>query len=118
MAARVPPQNMEAEQSILGGLMLEAEAFDQVSDVIDTGDFYSPSHQKIYAVIKDLVNKNKPVDLVTVTDSLQSRKEFDAIGGYVYLASLLEKTISAANVATYAQIVKEKSLLRKLIHTS
>lgn len=118
MAARVPPQNMEAEQSILGGLMLEAEAFDQVADIIDTNDFYSPSHQKIYAVIKELVNRNKPIDLVTVTDSLQSRNEFDAIGGYVYLASLLEKTISASNIATYAQIVKEKSLLRKLIHTS
>lgn len=118
MAARVPPQNMEAEQSILGGLMLEAEAFDQVADIIDVDDFYGPSHQKIYATIKDLVNRSKPIDIVTVTDLLQSRGEFDSIGGFVYLASLLEKTISAANIATYAQIVKEKSLLRKLIHTS
>ena len=118
MAVRVPPQNLEAEQSILGGLMLEAEAFDQVADVIDVEDFYGPAHQKIYSVIKDLVNRNKPIDLVTVTDVLQSRSEFDSIGGYVYLASLLEKTISAANIKTYAQIIKEKSLLRKLIHTS
>lgn len=118
MASRLPPQNLEAEQSILGGLMLEAEAFDQVSDVIDSEDFYSPAHQKIYSAVKDLVNRSKPIDVVTVTDVLQSKNEFDAIGGYVYLANLLEKTISAANILTYAKIVKEKAFLRKLIHTS
>ncbi|MEK6774798.1 MAG: replicative DNA helicase [Bdellovibrionota bacterium] len=118
MGTRVPPQNLEAEQSILGGLMLEKEAFDQVADVLEPDDFYSPANQKIYQVIRDLHAKNKPIDLVTATDLLQSRQEFDAIGGYVYLASLLEKTISAAHIATYAQIVKDKSLLRRLIHTS
>jgi replicative DNA helicase len=118
MAARVPPQSLEAEQSILGGLMLEKEAFDQVADIIEPNDFYSPANQKIYSVIHELHSKNKPIDLVTVTDILQSKQEFDQIGGYTYLASLLEKTISAAHVHTYAQIVKEKSLLRRLIHTS
>ncbi|NUM60443.1 MAG: replicative DNA helicase, partial [Bdellovibrionaceae bacterium] len=118
MSSRLPPQNLEAEQSILGGLMLEREAFDQVSDILAVDDFYSPANQKIYQAIIDLHAKSRPIDLVTVTDSLQSRNEFESIGGYVYLANLLEKTISAANVGTYAQIVKEKSTLRKLIHAS
>lgn len=115
---RVPPQNLEAEQSILGGLMLNQDAFDLVADRIDTEDFYSPAHQKIYVAIKELHSKGKPVDLVTVTDQLQTKNEFEATGGYVYLAQLLEKTISSANITTYAQIVKEKALLRKLITTS
>ncbi|MES3037409.1 MAG: replicative DNA helicase, partial [Bdellovibrionota bacterium] len=118
MGARVPPQNLEAEQSILGGLMLEASAFDQVVDVLDIDDFYSPAHQKIFSTIKELHNRSKPVDLVTVTDWLQTRNEFDSIGGFAYLTQLLEKTISASNILTYAQIVREKSLLRRLIQTS
>lgn len=115
---RIPPQNLEAEQSILGGLMLSQDAFDLIADKIDATDFYSPAHQKIYTSIRDLHTKGKPVDLVTVTDQLQTRNEFDSVGGYVYLAQLLEKTISSANITTYAQIIKEKALLRKLISTS
>lgn len=115
---RVPPQHLEAEQSILGGLMLSQDAFDLIADKIDALDFYSPAHQKIFSAIRDLQTKGKPVDLVTVTDQLQTRSEFDAVGGYVYLAQLLEKTISSANIGTYARIIKEKALLRKLISTS
>ncbi|MFN8790210.1 MAG: replicative DNA helicase [Bdellovibrionales bacterium] len=115
---RVPPQNLEAEQSILGGLMLNPEAFDLIADRIDAEDFYSPGHQKIYSAIRDLHSKGKPVDLVTVTDQLQTRNEFEAVGGYVYLAQLLERTISSANILAYTQIVKEKALLRRLISTS
>ncbi len=115
---RVPPQNLEAEQSILGGLMLNPEAFDLISDRIEPEDFYGPAHQKIYIAIRDLQSKGKPIDLVTVTDQLQVRNEFDSVGGYIYLAQLLEKTISSANILTYVQIVKEKALLRKLISTS
>jgi replicative DNA helicase len=115
---RIPPQNTEAEQSVLGGLMLSQDSFDLIADKIDATDFYSPAHQKIFTAIRDLQTKGKPVDLVTVTDQLQSRNEFDVAGGYVYLAQLLEKTISSANITTYAQIIKEKALLRKLISTS
>lgn len=118
MATRLPPQNLEAELSVLGGLMLEKEAYDQIADLIEPEDFYSPAHQKIFSAIRDLQSKNKPVDLVTVTDCLQSRQEFDSIGGFVYLASILEKTVSSAHIVSYAQIIKEKSLLRKLIHTT
>ncbi len=115
---RIPPQNTEAEQSVLGGLMLSQDSFDLIADKIDASDFYSPAHQKIFSAIRDLQTKGKPVDLVTVTDQLQSRNEFDGAGGYVYLVQLLEKTISSANITTYAQIIKEKALLRKLISTS
>lgn len=118
MSSRVPPQNLDAEQSILGGLLLEKEAFDQIADLLEPEDFYSPANQKVYQVIRELHSKNKPIDLVTTTDALQSRQEFDSVGGYVYLAGLLEKTISAAHISTYAQIVRDKALLRKLIHTS
>lgn len=115
---RVPPQNLEAEQSILGGLMLNPEAFDLIADRIEATDFYSPGHQKIFTAIRDLQTKGKPIDLVTVTDQLQTKNEFESVGGYVYLAQLLEKTISSVNIMTYTQIVKEKALLRKLIATS
>jgi replicative DNA helicase len=115
---RVPPQSLEAEMSILGGLMLNHDSFDTVADQIDVMDFYSPAHQKIYSAVKELHSKGKPVDLVTVTDQLQVRNEFDSVGGFVYLTQLLEKTISSANIAAYTQIVKQKSLLRRLISTS
>lgn len=118
MATKVPPHNIEAEQSILGGLMLESEAMDQVGDVVTPDDFYKPSHQKIYSVIRDLHSRNQPVDVITVTNSLSAKSELELIGGTEYLALLLDRTISAANIATHAEIVREKSLLRKLISAS
>lgn len=116
--ARIPPQNIEAEQSILGGLLLDPESFDQVGDLLEVDDFYNPQHQVLYSAIQDLRSKNQPVDLVTITNYLQTRGKVDDAGGFEYLALLLEKTISASNIGTYAQIVHEKSLLRKLISTS
>lgn len=118
MSARIPPQNLEAESAIIGGLLLEQNAFDQVADLIDTDDFYSPAHQKLYSSIKELHAKNQPVDLITVTNLLQAKNELSPTGGYEYIASLLEKTFSSANIVTHAHIVREKSLLRKLILTS
>src|SRR3989344_443701 len=118
MSARIPPQHLEAEQSIIGGLMLDHEALDQIADLIDTPDFYKPANQKIYQAIKDLHGKNQPIDIITVTNLLQSRNELESSGGPEYLVSLLDKTISAANILTHAEIVREKSLLRRLIATS
>lgn len=115
---KLPPQHLEAEFSVLGGLMLDAEAFDQVSDIIHTVDFYNPAHQIIYQTILELHQKAQPIDLVTVTNSLIAKNQLDQIGGSTYLLSLLEKVMSAANIAAHAKIIKEKSLLRKLIHTS
>lgn len=116
--ARIPPQNLEAEQSIIGGLLVDQESFDQIGDILEVDDFYSPQHQLLYSAIRDLRSKNQPVDIITLTNHLQSNGKIDDAGGYEYLALLLEKTISASHIASYAKIVHEKSLLRKLISTS
>ena len=118
MSAILPPQNIEAEQSILGGLLLEASAFDQVADLLQEDDFYKPAHQIVYRSIKELHAKSERPDLLTISNLLETKRELDSIGGSSYLASLLEKTISAANILSYCRIVREKSLLRKLISTS
>lgn len=118
MAARIPPQNIEAEQSILGSLMLEKEAWDQVADVISANEFYKPAHAKIYAAIDELHRKNQPVDLITVSNLLSSKGELELVGGADYLVDLVNRTISAANVQSYAKIVRDKSLLRRIIASS
>lgn len=118
MSTRIPPQNLEAEQSILGGLMLDREALDQVGDMLMGEDFYRPAHQKIYNAIKELHGKSQPIDIITVTNVLQSEGSMDMVGGPEYLISLLDKTISSANITTHAKIVKDKATLRRLIHTN
>lgn len=118
MSARIPPQNLEAEQSILGALMLDREALDQVGDVVQSSDFYKPAHQKIYDAIKDLHSKGQPIDIITVTNVLQARNEMEVVGGPEYLVGLLDKTISSANISSHAKIVREKALLRRLIQTN
>ncbi len=118
MSTRIPPQNLEAEQSILGGLMLDREALDQIGDLLFAEDFYKPGHQKIYAAIKELHSKTQPIDIITVTNVLQAEGTMEMVGGPEYLISLLDKTISSANIASHAKIVREKSLLRKMILTN
>ncbi|MEN0059116.1 MAG: replicative DNA helicase [Bdellovibrio sp.] len=118
MSTRIPPQNLEAEQSILGGLMLDREALDQVGDMLLAEDFYKPSHQKIFEAIKDLHGKNQPIDIITVTNSLQAQGHMEMAGGPEYLIGLLDKTISSANITSHAKIVKDKATLRRLIHTN
>lgn len=118
MSTRLPPQNIDAEQSILGGLMLENEALDAVGDLIETNDFYIPAHRKVYDVIKDLHSKVQPIDILTVSNALQSRNELEAVGGPEFLVGLLDKVVSAANIAHHAKIIKEKSTLRRLINAS
>lgn len=118
MALKVPPHNLEAEQSILGSLLLEREAWDNVSDIIFSSDFYSPAHQIIYNAIGELHVKNSIVDVITVSNSIKSRGEFESIGGSEYLVELLNKTVSTVNVGSYAKIVKDKALLRRMILTS
>lgn len=118
MAARIPPHNLEAEQSILGALMLDRECWDAVAEVIEADDFYRPHHQKIFQIISELQKKNLPVDIITVSNLLQSQNQMAEAGGTDYLIEVLNKTISSANIQHYASIVKEKSKLRKLIQTS
>jgi replicative DNA helicase len=118
MATRIPPQHLEAEQSILGSLMLDNEAWDHVADILDAEDFYKPQHNKIFKAIQSLHGKNQPVDLITVSNTLQTIGEIDAAGGTGYLAELVNKTISSVNITSYAKIVREKSTLRKMIQAS
>lgn len=118
MAARVPPQNIEAEQSILGSLLLDQSSWDQVADTLVPGDFYKPSHQIIYESISQLHRKSLPVDLITLTNFLQSTGDFEKVGGTDYLVELVGKTVSSANINSYAKIVREKAILRKMISES
>lgn len=115
MTNKVPPHNLEAELSIIGGIMVEPEVFDVVSEVLGVEDFYKVAHQKIYQTIKDLHAKSQPVDIITISNHLAHKKELDSIGGPSTLAEILNQVPAAINIKGYADIVKEKSLLRKLI---
>jgi len=115
---RIPPQNMEAEQSVLGGILLNNPSLNSVLEILEVGDFYSEAHRKIFASIVDLSDKNEPCDLITLSNILRDRKHLDQAGGTAYLASLVDNVPSAANIAHYSKIVKEKSILRRLIATA
>ncbi len=112
---KVPPQNIEAEQSILGGILLENSAINSALEIISKNDFYSEAHRKIFDVIVELSEKNEPVDLITLSNALKGKNMLDSVGGTSYLASLVDSVPSAANVSNYAKIVKEKAILRGLI---
>src|SRR5512140_146847 len=112
---KLPPQNLEAEQSILGSILLENNAINSVLEVMSNGDFYSEAHRKIFNLMLELSEKNEPVDLITLNNALRDRKILDSVGGASYLASLVDNVPSTANVANYAKIVKEKAILRGLI---
>jgi replicative DNA helicase len=118
MAIRVPPHNLDAEQSVLGGLMADPLAWDQVSSLIREEDFYKTAHRKIFVAISELFARSQPVDILTVSNLLTEKKEIDAIGGASYLAEVINATPTAAHIESYAQIVHEKALLRKLILVS
>jgi replicative DNA helicase len=112
---KLPPQNIEAEQSILGSILLENSAINAVQEILKREDFYSEAHRKIFGAIEELADRNEPVDLITLSSALQDKNTLDAAGGMAYLASLVDNVPSAANAANYSRIVKEKALLRGLI---
>lgn len=113
---RVPPHSVEAEQAVLGGLMLDASAWDGVADLIAGPDFYRRDHQLVFEAIAGLVHDSKPCDAVTVSESLSNQGIVDEVGGLAYLARLTRDTPSAANVRAYAHIVRDNALLRALVH--
>jgi replicative DNA helicase len=113
--APVPPHSVEAEQAVLGGLLLDPAAWDNVADVIVAEDFYRPDHKLIFEAIGALAGGGKPCDVVTVVGELERRSELEQAGGLAYLGSLARDTPTAANVRAYADIVRERSLLRQLI---
>jgi len=112
---KVPPHSLEAEQSVLGGLMLSKNAWDQVADKITAEDFYREDHRLIYHAISDLHDNSRPCDAVTVSEWFESHGKTDQVDGGSYISQLANNTPSAANVAAYADIVREKSILRSLI---
>jgi len=112
---KVPPHSIEAEQSVLGGLLLENMAWDKVADVITEHDFYRHDHRLIFRSIAELAETDKPRDVITLSEWLKDRDELDNAGGLAYLGTLAKDTPSAANIKAYADIVREKSVLRQLI---
>ena len=115
LEGRVPPHSVEAEQAVLGGVMLDRAAWDNVGDVIRAEDFYRPDHQLIFKAIATLAQEAKPCDVVTVSQHLERQGELDAAGGLAYIGTLTRDTPSTANSRAYADIVKERALLRELI---
>ncbi|WP_456374278.1 replicative DNA helicase [Thiolapillus sp.] len=112
---RVPPHSLQAEQSVIGGLMLDNNTWDQVADRVSAEDFYRREHQLIFTVIGGLADEQKPFDVVTLAEELERREELEDVGGLPYLAALAEDTPSAANIRAYADIVREHSVTRQLI---
>jgi replicative DNA helicase len=115
---KLPPQHIEAEQSILGGILIENEAINRVTEILDAEDFYRDTHRKIFNALINLSERDEPADLITLTNELRKIDQLDSIGGASYLASLVDSVPTAANIQYYARIVKEKAILRKLIQTS
>ncbi len=115
---RVPPHSVEGEQSVLGGLLLDNSAWDRAGDLLVESDFYRFEHRLIYAAISSLINATKPADVITVFEHLQSLGKSDECGGLVYLNALARSVPSAANLRRYAEIVRERAVLRKLIAAS
>ena len=115
---RVPPHSIEAESSVLGGLLLDNGAWDRVGDLLIDTDFYRHEHKLIYAAIGALINASKPADVITVSEQLQNQGKTAEMGGLAYLNSLAQYVPSASNIRRYAEIVRERSILRKLVSAS
>jgi replicative DNA helicase len=112
---RLPPQSLDAEQSVLGGILLDNGALDRVIELIGADDFYREAHRKIFRAMVHLSERSEPADLITLTDTLRARGEIEVVGGAGYLAELTDRVPTAANVGHHARIVREKAILRSLI---
>jgi replicative DNA helicase len=115
---RIPPHSLEAESSVLGGLLLDNSAWDRVGDLLSDSDFYRYEHRLVYTAVSTLVNANRAADVITVFENLQSQGKAEEIGGLAYLNSLAQYVPSAANIRRYAEIVRERAILRKLVSVS
>ncbi len=115
---RIPPHSIEAESSVLGGLLLDNGAWDRVGDLLTDSDFYRYEHRLIYAAVGGLINATKPADVITIYEQLQGLGKAEEVGGLAYLNSLAQYVPSASNIRRYAEIVRERSILRKLVSAS
>jgi len=115
---RVPPHSQEAEESVLGALLTDSDAFDRIADLVVSGDFYVERHARIFAAISDLQKQARPADVITVTEALKHSGELQRVGGTAYLVELAERVVTSANVDHYARLVHDKAILRRLIRAS
>jgi replicative DNA helicase len=114
-ALKLPPHSIEAEQSLIGGLLLDNQAWDRIADLVNENDFYRNDHRRIFRQIQGLIEMGKPADVVTVYEALDKAGEASSAGGLPYLAEIANATPSAANIRRYAEIVRERCILRKLV---
>ena len=114
-ALRLPPQALEAEQSVLGGLMLDNQRMDEIMSIVTADDFYRSAHQAIFDAISALSGANEPVDVVTVSEWMENANQLQGAGGLAYVGSLAQNTPNTGNVVAYAKIVRERAILRRLI---
>lgn len=112
---KVPPHSIEAEQSVLGGLMLDNERWDDVAERVVAEDFYTRPHRHIFMEMGRLQESGSPIDLITLAESLERQGQLDSVGGFAYLAELSKNTPSAANISAYADIVRERAVVRDMI---
>ena len=112
---RLPPQSIEAEQSVLGALLIDRDAVTEVAEILKPDDFYRSHHGTVYGAVLDLFERREPVDIVTVSEVLEREGDLEAVGGSAYLASLINLTPTAVNAVHYARIVERKAVLRNLI---
>jgi len=112
---KVPPHSIEAEQSVLGGLMLDNQAFDRVAELVVSQDFYTRTHKLIFEAMTALAEIGDPIDLITISESLEKNNQLAGIGGFAYLAEIAKNTPSAANIDAYANIVRERAVVREMI---
>jgi replicative DNA helicase len=115
---KVPPHSIEAEQSVLGGLMLNNDSWDQIADRVAGSDFYRKDHRVIFEAMSSIVNRQQPLDTLTLAETLKQQNKLDVAGGEGYLFNLAKNTPSAANIKAYADIVRERSILRQLVGVS
>src|ERR1041385_8963167 len=114
LALKAPPHSIEAEQSLLGALLLDNQAFDRVADLVTAEDFYRDDHRRIFRHVSKLVEQNRQADVVTLAESIDASEDKDKTGGAAYLAALSQTTPTALNIRRYAEIVRERSVQRRL----
>ena len=118
LSSRIPPHSLEAERAVLGALLLERESLPRAIEVLRASDFYKEGHRQIFSSMVALFERNEPVDLLTLAEELRRRNTLEEVGGAAALASLVEEAATAAHVVSYANIVREKALLRDLIRSA
>ena len=115
---RVPPHSVEAEQAVLGGVLIDNGAWDRIVGILTAAHFYRNDHRVVFDAVSGLCDEGRPCDAVTVAERLERNGQLESSGGLAYLAELTENTPSAANIVAYAEIVRERAVLRELIRTS